>query len=268
VIGRAIIGMDPEFGVDTEVLGQKISRALVTWRRDGEMLARAPQSGTLGAAERLILGVPWRDAGDPTDQHAVVALRAVALGLPLAPSEVAMPARVSAWVTHHDSACLEAATFAAWITSRLARGATLDRELIEDARRMIAGLGVSESVAEALADALADSWFKDVPTGEIFGDEEAAPAEDGIRSAITAALRGASDANGFEKAVSLAARASSDPPTAAALAGALIGASRGFSAIPKDLLLDFEDLDLLLRLADALMRHAAELPAETARLAS
>jgi ADP-ribosylglycohydrolase len=263
-----------ELGRGEELVGEWVGKVLIEWHEDPTTTARNPDASTLAAISRMIGGRGWKDCGDPLARPSVVAVRAAAVGLAYAPDEVDGPVRASTWVTHHNGHALEAATFVAWLVSRLVRGAELTPALVEEGRERVAYLGLDGSLADSLADALAlHASLRDRPR-QWLPEEEIAPgdggwhAESAVGLAVLCALLAQGDTpEGFEEAIEQAARIRGDSDAVAALTGLILGAAHGVGVVPNHFLEPMESLEVLSGLAEALHEEAGGLPRSDAAAA-
>jgi ADP-ribosyl-[dinitrogen reductase] hydrolase len=259
-----------EDDADVEAIASATTEAFVEWRRDRLAWAREPDLATTLAVDRLIEGMPWREAGDPRSRAPVAAARAVAIGLPFAPERVQLPARISTAVTHHDPTALEASVFVAWMTSQLARGATLSRGLVAAGRAMVLDMGIGGGVPDALADALslydrlggrAAPWL---PVDAIGGGDGGRCAESAVALGALAALLAQPGDDAFAAGLELVARFRIDTVDVGAIAGAFLGAANGLTRIPGELAERLDRYDALTRAAEVLYAGAIDLPTERA----
>jgi ADP-ribosylglycohydrolase len=266
-VGRAVLSA-LETSRGSAGLGDEVARMLIAWHQEATDRPLGRDPSTWAATERLIGGVGWRDAGDPLIQPSAVAVRAVPIGLAFDPREVAARATVATLVTHRDPTALESAVFVAWTTSRLVRGASFDRSLVEEGREYVADFGLNGALADALADALGLhasmrsrplQWLR---AAEIHPNDGGHHAESAVGLAVVAALLAGDGPDAVETSIELAARIHGDNSAVAALTGAFLGAARGAWALPRHLVEPLEGLDVLVGLADALWDQASGLPTD------
>jgi len=208
--------------------------------------------GTLGAAHRLLAGVPWQEAGTPSPYSGNgAAMRVGPMGVLLAETdEFASAVRDQSRVTHLDARCAAGALAIAWCAGAAARGRLSEPlEVLEEAAGVasVEDSGVGEAIlglGEWLGAAPADAVLE-------FRRRRLDPAEAdrpwrGVSSHVTAsvcwalyaALRYPAD---YLEAVTTAIWAGGDTDSMAAMAGAVVGAGVGVAGLPPSLLAQLTD---------------------------
>lgn len=260
-LARAILLAEEDESLPLETA---LRAAFVEWSTHPDARMRGMDPSTRAAADGLAHGAA--DPAHPHAQPAVLALRSVAFGLAFEPEDTFGPVRIACRLTHRDPTGAEAAALTAWLISSLVRGAPLDRRLVNEGREAVADVGLGGAVSDAIGDALAlhaarsSRELQWLPSEAITPGDGGKRAESALGLAIVAALLTPPDS--FLAGVELAARVHGHPSAVAGLAGALLGAARGMSAIPAAIVESLDELDVLLGVADSL-RVASGIPGES-----
>ena len=208
--------------------------------------------GTLGAAERLLAGVAWDQAGAASPYSGNgAAMRVGPLGVLLVETDQLQSAvRNQSRVTHLDRRCAAGALAIAWCAGAAGGGRLSDPVRIleeaagaasaEDATVAEAIRGVGEWVGRAPADAALEFRRRRLDPGE------ADRPWRGVSSDVTAsvcwalycAMRHPLE---YMEAVTTAIWAGGDTDSTAAMAGAIVGASVGVAGLPPSLLAHLTD---------------------------
>jgi ADP-ribosylglycohydrolase len=213
--------------------------------RSGRAVGAGP--GTRGAAERLMAGVSWTDAGvRPPYAGNGGAMRVAPLGVLLAgdPARLVAVAAEQCRVTHRDVRCVGGAVAVAGAAALAARPGPIDRRrLLEELAGMVRG--VNGEMADVVRGV--EPWL-DLPADDARECLRQAALEPGeghawqgisthvvpsVAWSLYAALRSPDD---YWTAVRTAIEIGGDTDTMAAMAGGIVGGRVGRAALPAALL--------------------------------
>ncbi len=224
----------------------EIAAGFALWTEDPQGGHRAPGNACLRGARRLAAGVPWREAGGPTDGGCGSVMRAYPFGLLFAGDAE----RAEHWavehsrMTHRDPIALAAcAAMAVGMAGEMAgqAPARVLSSMVDAAGRYDAHTARMSEQAIADGEAGADP-------GPVLERLQGWAAHEAIAAAMFVVARHERDLPG---ALLEGANAPGDSDSIATLAGALLGARLGLEALPADWARDVERSTELLALGSA-----------------
>ena len=223
---------------------EDIAAGFANWQRHPQGGHRAPGNACMRGAKRLSEGIYWRDAGGASDGGCGSVMRVYPCGLLVAggPAEVEHWAVEQSRMTHGDPIALAAcAAMAIGVALELAGEApeTVLKEMVLAAGRHDSG--TAEMAERALADAA-----NGAEPEQVLGRLEGWAAHEAVAAAMFVVARHPND---LAAALLEGANAHGDSDSIATLAGALLGARVGLSAIPAEWVRDVERSEELLALA-------------------
>lgn len=226
IVLRALVALGGGVGAMDPVMAE-IAAGFARWSVEPQGGHRAPGNACMRGAGRLRSGVPWREAGGPTDGGCGSVMRAYPFGL-LLYDDIE---RAEHWavehshMTHGDPIALAACAAMAVGVAHGVRGrtpATVLSSMVEAAGRH--DPGTARMAEAALADAHAGAEPEDV-----LGRLQGWAAHEAIAAAMFVVARHERDLRG---ALLEGANAAGDSDSIATLAGALRGARLGIEALP------------------------------------
>lgn len=243
---------------DVDTLMEAIRRNFIAWKHDPVTPTRAPGTTCIRGVNALELGAPWQEAGVKDSKGCGACMRVAPIGYfyQHAPARLIETARAQGWTTHRHPASDAACTGAAYLV-KLALDGVAPNEFPD--RLLAVTNGVSEEFSTAVQRVVA---ARDWP------DEEAALthvgptrgggwiAEEAVAMALYCVLKHPDD---YVAAVRLGANISGDSDSVAAIAGGIVGARLGLSAIPPDWIARLENREYLASLADRLAEKRAQM---------
>lgn len=223
-----------------------VGARFVEWARSDDN-NRSPGGTCMTGCDNLARGVPWRDAGVAESKGCGSAMRTAPIGLFFTDlDEVERVGRASSLLTHGHPAGLEGAAAAALLVALALRDATPEEMYEEIDRRCsprsedfalcwrkIPGLVDKHPDQALVTGALGESWV----------------AEEAVASALYCYWRNPSS---YERAVLEAINTEGDSDSIGCIAGSLLGARLGRSAIPARWVDGVENRDGLLDVAGRL----------------
>lgn len=243
--------------------GQAVGDAFVRWARDPLTPSTAPGSTCLAGAAAFERGRDWRTSGVRQSDGCGAVMRIAPLPVALDGAALVSAARVQALVTHAHENAPAAAIAGCLLTRALLEGAPLSVDTVRTIIARIGAIGAATpTVTAALQAAVSQAQRPELD----WLDETEIPDGDGgwrapsaLGLALVAALRWADDpAVAMEKA----SRIEGDSDSVACLAGMLLGAARGASALPPDWLAALPQRTRIEDAASALMQLAGITAAE------
>ena len=228
-----VLGADALRCFPADDFGRAVGHAFVAWSHDPLTPSTAPGNTCLQGASAFESSRDWRRSGVRQSDGCGAVMRVVPLPVVLQGQALVTAARVQAVVTHAHENAPSTAIAACLMVRELLDGAALDADLVTRTLRRMAALGVlTDSVRGALEAAVVQAARRELT----WLDEDAIPDGDGgwrspsaLGLGLVAALRWGDD---FGVAIDKAARIDGDSDSVACLAGMLIGAARGMSALP------------------------------------
>ncbi len=244
-LAEGLLDVGPNASLDDQMVA--VGKRFVAWARSPEN-NRAPGGTCMTGCANLERGVFWRDANVADSKGCGSAMRVAPIGLlwPDDLEKVGEVARASSLLTHGHDAGVEGAAAAALLVALALRGATpaeMYREIMErcaprsaDFRRCLEKLpgAVEDPPALALSNAgLGEAWV----------------AEEAVASALYCVWRHRDD---YAAAVLCGANTDGDSDSIACIAGSIMGARLGASAIEARWRQEVENAAYLEELADRL----------------
>lgn len=243
---------------DLDVLMGAMARNFIGWKRDPITPSRAPGATSMRGVNALERGAPWREAGVKDSKGCGSCMRVAPVGYFYQhdPGRLQNIARAQGVLTHrHPTA--DAACIAAAYLIKLALDGVDPSEYPD--RVLKFGHGISAEFDEAIAR---------VTRVLDWSDEEAAlnhigptrgggwVAEEAVAMALFCVMRYPHD---YVSCVRVAANISGDSDSVASIAGGIVAARLGPSALPSDWLARLENHDYLVQLANRLADKRAEM---------
>lgn len=243
--------------LDTLMAG--VRHHFIAWKHHPDTPDRAPGVTCMRGVNALELGAPWREAGVKGSKGCGACMRVAPIGYYYQhhPTLLKTVARAQGWLTHRhpasDAACVGAA-----YAVKLALDATPPATWLDEMQNFTFGMDEEfaaslQRVAEALPWADTEAALNHI--GPTRGGGWT--AEEAVAMALYCALRHPDD---YVAAVRLAANITGDSDSVACIAGGIVAARLGPSALPADWLSRLENYPLLTSLADALAQARANLP--------
>jgi len=241
-----------------EALMGAVGRNFIAWKHDPITRTRAPGTTCVRGVNALELDAPWQEAGVKDSKGCGACMRVAPIGYfyQLAPDRLTEAARAQGWMTHRHPASDAACIGAAYLV-KLALDGVAPAEFPN--RLLSATHGTAEEFTAAI---------QRVITAQDWPDEEAALshigptrgggwiAEEAVAMALYCVLKCPDD---YVAAVRLGANISGDSDSVAAIAGGIMGARLGLSAIPPDWIARLENHEYLAALADRLAEKKAQM---------
>jgi ADP-ribosylglycohydrolase len=227
VLRGLLEGRDEQWGLDETM--QAIGRRFVQWMVDPQGGHRAPGNACLAGCRALQGGIPWREAGGEQAGGCGSVMRAHPFGLVFADD----PPRAEAWavahsaLTHRDPIALAACAAMAVGVAGFVRGEPLDR-VLDDA--IAAALRWDATTAGMMGRARAEARAGVGPE-QTLDRLRSWAAHEAIAAAIYLTARHPDDSTA---AMLEGANAPGDSDSIASMAGALLGARCGASALRSD----------------------------------
>ena len=233
-----------EVGDDLDGAMRRLARGFIEWNNEPQGGHRAPGGACRAGCRALEAGFPWDEAGGEQAGGCGSVMRAYPLGLVFAEDEEEAErwAVAQSKLTHGHPIALAACAAMACGMVRLQRGDSVD----DAVAAMIAAAGrYSPLTAEMIAEAQAEAREGIEP--ELTLERLLAwAAHQAIAAAVYIVSRHPDD---FRAAILEAANTPGDSDSIATLAGALLGARLGQSALPEDWVRDLERSQELAKLA-------------------
>ncbi len=251
---------------ELEVLMGAMARKFIGWKRDPSTPSRAPGATSIRGVNALERGAPWREAGVKDSKGCGSCMRVAPVGFFYQgdPGRLQNIARAQGVLTHRhptaDAACIAGAYLV-----KLALDGVDPSEYPQ--RVLKFGSGISAEFEAAI---------ERVPAVLSWHDEEAAlnhigptrgggwVAEEAIAMALYCVMRHPVD---YVGTVRLAANISGDSDSVASIAGGLVAARLGLSALPGDWLERLENREYLIDLANRLADKKVEMSAASQQTA-
>ncbi|MCA9567419.1 MAG: ADP-ribosylglycohydrolase family protein [Myxococcales bacterium] len=226
---------------------EAVGRRFVAWLHSPDN-DRAPGRTCIEGCRALERGVPWRDAGVAGSKGCGSAMRVAPIGLLWVHDldRVEVVARSSSLLTHGHPAALEGAAAAALLVALAARGAH-PAEAYAEVQRRCGGRSPDFDARWAQVPRLLDAPPAVALSRAGLG--EGWVAEEAVASAMYCAWRHPDD---FVAGVLEATNTDGDSDSLAAIAGSVLGARLGRSALPAAWITGLEDAPRLDALAAAL----------------
>ncbi len=243
---------------DMEALMTAMARRFIAWKNDPVTASRAPGTTCIRGVNALERGAPWREAGVKDSKGCGSCMRVAPIGFfyQHAPETLIGVARSQGWTTHRHSTADAACIGAAYLV-KLALDGVAPEEFPD--RLLSATGGVSDEFAAAI---------QRVRHVKDWSDEEAALnhigptrgggwiAEEAVAMALYCVLKHPDD---YAAAVRLGANISGDSDSVASIAGGILGARLGLSAIPPDWIARLENREYVAGLADRLAEKKVQM---------
>ena len=235
---------------DPQRFGQDLADAFLAWASDPLTPSTAPGNTCLSAVARYASGTPWDQAGIARSDGCGAVMRICPLPIRFSGQELGLAARISASVTHRHPNALAAAQAGSWMVRELLEGRVMSPELALEAAEEVRGpMGSPNDVPAGLKAAV--RWAAEGRAEWL--DEPAIPTGDGgwrsasaLGLAVAAVLRWGHD---LQTCVDKAARIDGDSDSVACLAGMMLGAMGGKSALPSTWVDGLFDRDRLIQAA-------------------
>jgi ADP-ribosylglycohydrolase len=254
---------------DLEALMTCLGTEFVAWSRSPEN-NRAPGGTCLSGCSALRRGAAWRDAGVRDSKGCGAAMRAAPVGLYFhddVEALVRVAAAQSSLTHRHPTGIASSVAAAAPVAHAVATG-TLDgmlaftRTCVEKVTpELLVEVGCDRELAERIGNremlALLDRTQANVDVEaedvcKLLGG--AWIGEEAVATALWCVLRAGGD---FRNAVLRGANSSGDSDSIACIAGSIAGALVGYAGLPTAWVRDVEKAEMLVALADALVRTRA-----------
>jgi ADP-ribosylglycohydrolase len=249
---------------DLDVLMGAVARNFIGWKRDPTTPQRAPGATSIRGVNALERGAPWREAGVRDSKGGGACMRVAPVGYfyQYEPGRLQSVARAQGVLTHRhptsDAACMAAAYLV-----KLALEAVDPADYPQRVLKFVGGLAPEF-----------DQAIERVPEVLAWADEEAALnhigptrgggwiAEEAVAMALYCVMRYPTD---YVAAVRLGANISGDSDSVASIAGGILGARLGTSALPAEWIARLENRPYLQDLAERLARKKADQVAAAAQ---
>jgi ADP-ribosylglycohydrolase len=244
-------------GRDLNTLMSAMVRHFILWKNDPTTPSRAPGATCIRGVNALEIGAPWREAGVKDSKGCGSCMRVAPVGYfyQHAPAELRHVAQAQGTLTHRhptaDAACIGAAYLVklaiddvppADYTARVLKfaGGVSDEfdAAIQRAEQVLAWPDVEAALA-TIGPTRGGGWI----------------AEEAVAMALYCVQRHPHD---YRAAVTLAANISGDSDSVACIAGGILGARLGESALPPTWLNRLENREYLIHAADRLASRKAE----------
>jgi ADP-ribosylglycohydrolase len=225
-----------------------VSARFIAWKNSPDN-NRAPGATCMAGVHNLEQGLPWREAGIASSKGCGSATRVAPIGFLYHddPEKLRRVAEASSLLTHRHPAAVAASIAAAYAVALALAGIPTTEYLPRIAQFVD---GISEEFDQAL---------RRIGHVGAWGDEERALAhigegwigDEAVAMALYCVLRYPND---YAACVRRAANITGDSDSVACIAGGIMGARLGMSALPVDWLQRLENYDGLVDLADRLER--------------
>ena len=235
-----------ENDLDVDGMMNDLAARFIAWADDPQGGHRAPGNACLAGCRALSRGVPWSEAGGPTAGGCGSVMRAWPFGLRFVDDldHAEFLAVEHSKLTHRDPIALAACAAVARGIALCVRGASVDdvvADMIAAAARY--SVGTADMIARAVDEARAG-----VLPSVTLDRLRAWAAHEAIAGAVYVFVRHADD---VRAGILEGANTPGDSDSLASIAGALIGARSGISAVPADWVSGVErSLELLALAAD------------------
>jgi ADP-ribosylglycohydrolase len=247
---------------ELEVLMGAMARHFIGWKRDPSTPSRAPGATSIRGVNALERGAPWREAGVKDSKGCGSCMRVAPVGFFYQhdPGRLQNIARAQGVLTHRhptsDAACIAGAYLV-----KLALDGVDPSEYPE--RVLKFGYGISgefDAAIERLNQVL--SWPDEEAALNFIGPTRGGGwiAEEAIAMALFCVMRHPVD---YVAAVRLAANISGDSDSVASIAGGILAARLGCSALPADWLERLENREQLIDLANRLADRKVAMRADS-----
>ncbi len=252
---------------DLDVLMGAVARNFIGWKRDPTTPQRAPGATSIRGVNALERGAPWREAGVRDSKGCGGCMRVAPVGYlyQYEPGRMQTIARAQGVLTHRhptsDAACMAAAYLI-----KLALENVAPAEYPQRVLKFVSGMAPEfDAAIERVVEAL--EWADEETALNHVGPTRGGGwiAEEAMAMALYCVMRHPND---YMAAVRLGANISGDSDSVASIAGGIMGARLGASAIPAEWLARLENRPYLLDLAERLARKKAEMVAAAAKTAS
>ena len=245
---------------DDDAFGHAVGERFVAWAADPLTPSTAPGGTCLRGTANYRASRDWRSSGVVDSDGCGAVMRIAPLPMAFSGAALTRAADISARVTHAHPNAREAAVAGAHLLRALLVGGELDEAWVRGALRGLAGpWGFGGTVAKSLEAALEVARRP----GLTELDEAAIhPGDGGWRSgsalglAVAAALAWGHDPR---VAIERAARIDGDSDSVACLVGMFLGAAKGLSALPADMVAAVPERERLEALAAALVQRRERL---------
>ncbi len=246
-VAEALIGAGDASAVTDLVMGAMVIQ-FIAWKNDPITSTRAPGTTCIRGVSALERGAHWRAAGVKGSKGCGACMRVAPIGYFYQhdPKTLARIARAQGWLTHRHPASDAACIGAAYLVKLALDGVTPDN-WIEHV--LTATAGISGEFDAAMGRVNEAAAWPDAETAlNYIGPTRGGGwiAEEAVGMALSCALRHPDD---YVAAVRLGANISGDSDSVAGIAGGILGARLGLSAIPADWVERLENRDYLNRLA-------------------
>lgn len=251
---------------DLDVLMGAVARKFIGWKRDPITAQRAPGATSIRGVNALERGAPWREAGVRDSKGCGGCMRVAPVGYlyQYEPGRLQTVARAQGVLTHRhptsDAACMAAAY--------LIKLALENVDVAEYAPRVLKFVGGLAPEFDAAVERVIEAvdWTDEETALHHIGPTRGGGwiAEEALAMALYCVLRHPKD---YVAAVRLGANISGDSDSVASIAGGILGARLGTSAIPAEWVARLENRAYLLDLAERLARKKADMLAATAAAA-
>ena len=238
-------------GLDLDATMRGLARHFIDWSKQPDLSKRAPGNACLAGCAQLAQDVPWREAGGPTAGGCGSVMRAWPFGL-MFQDDVE---KAEQWavehsrLTHNDPIALAACAALAVGTALLVRGEATDvvvPAMVKAAGRWCA---TTARMIEQAVDEARRGVLPDVTLDRLRGWA----AHEAIAAAVYVFMRHQDDPRAT---ILEGANTPGDSDSIASIAGALVGARCGLSALPGYWVRDVERSAELRRLADRIAAGA------------
>ena len=252
---------------DLDVLMGAVARHFIGWKRDPVTPTRAPGATSIRGVNALERGAPWREAGVKDSKGCGACMRVAPVGYLYQgdPGRLQSVARAQGTLTHRhptaDAACIGAAYLIKLALDGVPTESYPTRLLSFAGGKAPEFDQAIDRVCQALewSDAEAALHFIGPTRGGGWIAEEA------VAMALFCVLR---HEDNYPAAVQLAANISGDSDSVAAIAGGIIGARVGTSALPAAWVARLENREYLTDLADRLAAKKLQMLTAAARSAA
>jgi len=243
---------------DLDVLMGAVARKFIGWKHDPVTATRAPGSTSIRGVNALERGAPWREAGVRDSKGCGSCMRVAPVGYfyQHEPGRLQNVARSQGVLTHRhptaDAACIAAAYLV-----KLALDGVDPREYPKRVLRFGGGISAEFDAAIERVEQVID-WQDEEAALNVLGPTRGGGwvSDEAVAMALYCVMRYPAD---YVGAVRRASNISGDSDSVASIAGGVLGARLGLTAIPIGWLARLENQMYLTDLADRLAAKKAQL---------
>jgi len=252
---------------DLDVLMGAVARNFIGWKKDPSTPRRAPGATSIRGVNALERGAPWREAGVRDSKGCGSCMRVAPVGylFQYEPGKLQTIARAQGVLTHRHPTADAACMAAAYLIKLALEGVDIN-EYPARLLKFVGGLAPEFDAAIERVVSVLD-WADEETALNTVGPTRGGGwiAEEAVAMALYCVMRYPTD---YVAAVRLGANIGGDSDSVASIAGGLMGARLGTSAIPGEWLARLENRPYLLDLAERLARKKADMVAAAAQTAT